>query len=107
MFSGSVGLIWFIVWWLVTADTPAEDHRISKEELQYITESLSNSDPNVKRKIPWTQILKSWPVWAITVSHFCENWGFYTMLTQLPKFMKSRFIQLLLPSNDYLVLHSN
>lgn len=28
------------------------------------------------------------PVWAIVSAHFCENWGFYTLLTQLPTFMK-------------------
>lgn len=32
-------------------------------------------------------MLTSPPVWAIIVAHFSENWGFYTMLTQLPTFM--------------------
>ena len=37
--------------------------------------------------IPWKSILLSLPVWAIVVAHFCENWGFYTMLTELPTFL--------------------
>jgi ACS family sodium-dependent inorganic phosphate cotransporter len=39
-------------------------------------------------KHPWGQFLKSPAVWAIIVAHFSENWGFYTLLTQLPTFMK-------------------
>lgn len=36
---------------------------------------------------PWKDIFTSMPMWAITCSHFCENWGFYTLLTQLPSYM--------------------
>lgn len=74
----------------IISDTPAEDHRISFEELKYIQESLAGLESQAKQKIPWRSIFKSLPVWAITVSHFSENWGFYTLLTQLPKFMKSK-----------------
>nr|CAD7601598.1 unnamed protein product [Timema genevievae] len=37
---------------------------------------------------PWRKFFTSMPVWAVIVAHFCENWGFYTLLTQLPTFMK-------------------
>jgi hypothetical protein len=37
---------------------------------------------------PWRKFLMSLPVWAIVMAHFSENWGFYTLLTQLPTFMK-------------------
>lgn len=73
----------------MVSDTPAEDQRISFEELKYIQESLEGIEG--KQRIPWKSIFKSLPVWAITVSHFSENWGFYTLLTQLPKFMKSKW----------------
>ncbi|KAJ8946672.1 hypothetical protein NQ318_019987 [Aromia moschata] len=85
---GVIGLIWCSIWVLVVADTPQQDTRISKEELKYITESL-NSNENKKFKLPWRAVLTSMPVWAIIVSHFSENWGFYTLLTQLPKFKKN------------------
>ncbi|VDK44102.1 unnamed protein product [Anisakis simplex] len=38
--------------------------------------------------IPWRQILTSKAVWAIIVAHFCENWGFYMMLTSLPRILE-------------------
>ena len=37
--------------------------------------------------IPWQSILTSLPVWAIVVAHFAENWGFYTLLTEMPTFL--------------------
>lgn len=33
------------------------------------------------------------PVWAIVAAHFSENWGFYTMLTQLPTFMSGECLK--------------
>lgn len=38
---------------------------------------------------PWADILKCPAVWAINVAHFANNWGFYTMLTTLPSYMKN------------------
>ena len=37
---------------------------------------------------PWKSMMTSKPVWAIIVAHFAENWGFYTLLTGMPTFMK-------------------
>ncbi|XP_015837364.1 vesicular glutamate transporter 3 [Tribolium castaneum] len=87
-FFGSLGLIWFVIWWVVVAESPAEDSRISKEELEYIEQSLGNVDAKRNIVYPWKSIFTSAPVWAIVVAHFTDNWGFYTLLTQLPKFMK-------------------
>lgn len=90
LYVGTIGLIWYVVWIIVVADTPERDSRISSEELRYITEILNTSDKKKPVKLPWRAVLTSLPVWAITVSHFSENWGFYTQLTQLPTFMKRK-----------------
>ena len=37
---------------------------------------------------PWKKMLTSKAVWAIIIAHFAENWGFYTLLTGLPMFMR-------------------
>lgn len=73
------------------AESPEQDPHISKAELQYILDSLGKVHHNRKIKHPWNSMLLSLPVWAIIVSHFCENWGFYTLMTQLPTFMKGGF----------------
>lgn len=77
---------------MIVAESPAEDRRISKEELRYIEESLGTNNNNKRLKHPWKSFITSGAVWAIIVSHFSENWGFYTLLTQLPKFLKGKLI---------------
>jgi len=37
--------------------------------------------------VPWSKIATSLPFWACAVAHFANNWGFYTLLTCLPKYM--------------------
>jgi ACS family sodium-dependent inorganic phosphate cotransporter len=39
-----------------------------------------------KRPVPWGTFLRSAPVWAIIVAHFCFNWGYYTLLAWLPSY---------------------
>jgi ACS family sodium-dependent inorganic phosphate cotransporter len=36
---------------------------------------------------PWTEFLKSGPVWAIIIAHFCNNWSLYVLLSWLPTFV--------------------
>lgn len=86
---GIVGVFWFVMWNILVYERPIKDPGISEEELKYITESLGTTE---KSKVvhPWKSILTSVPVWAIMAAHFSENWGFYTFLTQLPKYMKGK-----------------
>ena len=42
-----------------------------------------------KLETPWKSILTSGAVWAICAGHVANNWGFYTMLTSLPSYMKN------------------
>ncbi|CAB3387735.1 Hypothetical predicted protein [Cloeon dipterum] len=83
---GFIGLVWYAVWVAVVREGPELDPRISQEELEYIQKSLGQQPQ--KTSPPWGQFFKSAPVWAIITAHFAENWGFYTLLTQLPTFMK-------------------
>ncbi|XP_025833023.1 sialin [Agrilus planipennis] len=88
-FFGAIGVFWFICWWILVYENPNEDKFISQRELKYILTSLEKeNEKKLNVKHPWKKILTSLPVWAIIFSHFCENWGFYTLLTQLPRFMR-------------------
>jgi ACS family sodium-dependent inorganic phosphate cotransporter len=41
--------------------------------------------------IPWGRLLGSSAVWAIIVSHFCNNWSLYLLLAWLPSYFKTTF----------------
>lgn len=86
---GIVALIWCFCWFKIVTESPLDDPHITKDELMYLKETLGTlTAHDSKISHPWKAILTSPPVWAIVASHFSENWGFYTMLTQLPTFMK-------------------
>ncbi|XP_031777615.1 sialin-like isoform X4 [Nasonia vitripennis] len=86
---GSTGFLWYLIWCFLIRDRPEEDPWINKAELKYIRDSLRSSECERSKHIshPWRQMLLSPVVWAIITAHFSENWGFYTMITQLPTFM--------------------
>ncbi|KAG7199642.1 hypothetical protein KM043_014236 [Ampulex compressa] len=84
---GGIGVAWLICWWIIIKDKPEDDPYISEAELEYITRTIGEEERSEKIDHPWKEIFFSSAVWAIVAAHFSENWGFYTMLTQLPTFM--------------------
>ncbi|CAG0879058.1 unnamed protein product [Cyprideis torosa] len=84
---GAVGLLWCMPWLSVVNENPRDDPTVTEDELRL----CRSEEGNQVNKIPWREIWTSAPVWAIIVAHFCENWGFYTMLTELPAFMEDEF----------------
>lgn len=36
---------------------------------------------------PWKQILTSLPFWSVIVAHCGQNWGFFTLMTEMPTYM--------------------
>lgn len=86
---GVCGLIWFILWMFLVSNTPECHPTISMNEKIYIQTSLNQTADHKSPKIPWKHILTSMPFWAIFVVHIAQNWGFYTLLTELPTYMKN------------------
>ncbi|CAG9770536.1 unnamed protein product [Ceutorhynchus assimilis] len=89
---GCSGVVWFILWTITISSDPQQDSKISPQELAYIEDSIKSvSKQGFAAKVPWTKVFGSVHVWAIVVSHSAENWGFYTLLTQLPKYLKDMY----------------
>lgn len=84
---GTIGCVWFLAWTIIVKKSPRDDPFISEEEKRYIVHKLGNRSQTEVLHPPWKEIFKSTAVWAIVASHFSENWGFYTLLTQLPSFL--------------------
>ncbi|KAJ6642269.1 Vesicular glutamate transporter 1 [Pseudolycoriella hygida] len=83
---GGFGVLWLIAWIIVVPSTPAQDRRISKDELEYIQRNAGASNEK-SLNVPWKSFLTSKPIYAITASHTTDTWGTYTMLTQMPSFL--------------------
>ena len=70
-------------------DSPEHDRKITEQELEYLQNTIGLTDKQVTdAPPPWRAMLTSKPVWAIIIAHFTENWGFYTLLTSLPMFLR-------------------
>uniref|UniRef100_A0A0P4Y9Z8 Sialin n=1 Tax=Daphnia magna TaxID=35525 RepID=A0A0P4Y9Z8_9CRUS len=85
--SGTFALLWWVLWFVLVKESPQEDRFIDRSELDYISNCLGVTANQHTLNVPWKSILTSLPVWATVVAHFAENWGFYTLLTQLPTFL--------------------
>jgi MFS transporter, ACS family, solute carrier family 17 (sodium-dependent inorganic phosphate cotransporter), other len=88
---GAIGVVWLVLWMIIVRRSPEEDPWISEEEKRYIVTKLGNRDHDVELNPPWKAIFTSSAVWAIVASHTAENWGFYTLLTQLPSFLSGMY----------------
>jgi len=84
---GAAGCLWAFAWFMLCHNSPSAHPRISLEEFLYIETSLESSETSAKPPVPWIKIARSLPFWACAVAHFAFNWGYYTMLTCLPKYM--------------------
>ncbi|CAH0392613.1 unnamed protein product [Bemisia tabaci] len=86
--TGLLALVWSVIWLWVVRDRPEDDPHISSKELRYIKDSLCGFSTDKEIPVPWRSISTSMPVWSIAVAQFCADWGNFTLLTQLPSFMR-------------------
>ncbi|XP_014285184.1 putative inorganic phosphate cotransporter [Halyomorpha halys] len=69
--------------------SPSEHKGISKEELEFMNKSLGENRSEKMRKlaVPWKKILTSVPMIMLTVTHWCNSWGFWTLSSLTPTYM--------------------
>ncbi|KAG5675888.1 hypothetical protein PVAND_005753 [Polypedilum vanderplanki] len=87
---GAVAVLWYVLWYFTVKSGPDHDSWMSQGERDFIKKSIASQSGNKAQttKTPWKAIFTSIPVYAIAISHFSYNWGYYTMLTQLPMYMR-------------------
>jgi ACS family sodium-dependent inorganic phosphate cotransporter len=82
---GMVGVVWFGFWYRMVSSTPETHPHIEQDELELIREGTHKA--TTEEPVPIKAFLKSMPVWAIIVAHFCNNWSLYVLLSWLPTFI--------------------
>lgn len=78
-----LGLVWCLAWPLCKPEQQDEDLPTR------MMLSPGEQPLPVRRtpvNVPWGKFLRSAPVWAVIVAHFCYNWGYYTLLAWLPSY---------------------
>jgi len=89
--QGGLSLIWCILWLIFVTDTPKSNRFVDAEEKYFIAQSKPKTDGGsmVAPPIPWRSIISSPPFLALAFAHFCNNFGWYMLLIELPLFISS------------------
>nr|CAI5830121.1 unnamed protein product [Callosobruchus analis] len=82
-------MVWAIIWFLIGSNSPSTDKFISKEEKQYIEAGIEAETDGEKVPTPWKEIFTSLPFWGILIAHCGQNFGFWTLLTEIPSYMQN------------------
>ncbi|XP_031835533.1 putative inorganic phosphate cotransporter protein picot isoform X1 [Nomia melanderi] len=85
---GAVGSLWCIAFLLMVYEDPESHPRIAEDEKKYILSALWGSAGASSPPVPWRSIVTSFPFWAILIAHMGQNYGYETLMTELPTFMK-------------------
>ncbi|XP_034102873.1 putative inorganic phosphate cotransporter isoform X1 [Drosophila albomicans] len=98
---GIVGTLWSIAFLILVFEDPSVHPRIDEREKRYINDSLWGTDVVKSPPIPFKSILKSLPFYAILFAHMGHNYGYETLMTELPTYMK-QVLRFSLKSNGLL-----
>lgn len=91
-FFGVLACFWYTAWLLMVRKSPEHDHRISEQEREFIMKSWGRQEKDTSDvKHPWMKMLTSKPVIAMSIASIVEDWGYYTLLTGLPTFLKCKY----------------
>ena len=85
----SFGIIWYILWLALVYSYPHKHAFISTSELKYLESSMASYKLKKLPPFPWKHVMKSKPFWALMAAQIGNDWGLYTLLNDLPKYMSS------------------
>jgi len=83
---GAVGLVWYLFWHQMVTASPQQSTIITEEELALIEDGTASKEDDADAP-SIIDFLKHAPVWAIIITHFCNNWSLYVLLSWLPTFV--------------------
>lgn len=86
IFTGAIGLVWLIFWFLFY-EKPEKHERLSQKEFGYI--QADPPDPPVK--IQWRQLLKYRGTWAFASGKFLTDAAWWFYLFWIPKFLYENY----------------
>ncbi|KAL4709892.1 hypothetical protein ACJJTC_003855 [Scirpophaga incertulas] len=84
---GGLGIIWIIFWAPLCYSTPNAHPFISDEEKQYLNSNVAASGLHKKLDpVPFKAILRSAPLWVLVMAGIGQDWGYFMMIIDLPKY---------------------
>ncbi|XP_033335730.1 putative inorganic phosphate cotransporter isoform X1 [Megalopta genalis] len=86
---GGIGVLWYCLWLAICYNNPDTHPFISEKEKMFLSERMRAHTHAKRPSVPWTHILRSVPVWALIMAQIGHDWGFFTLINDLPKYMSN------------------
>ncbi|CAH1397961.1 unnamed protein product [Nezara viridula] len=86
---GGIGIVWLIIWMMAYHDTPLDHPYIKEDERTHITTTSGKTCYKDLPGTPWIPMLTSVPLWGLVIAQYGHDWGLFTIITDLPKYMRS------------------
>lgn len=87
-FFGAISTVWCVFFFFTVYEDPDSHPTIDEDERKHIINTVWGAGGVTSPPVPWMSILKSLPFWAILIAHIGQNYGYETLMTELPTFMK-------------------
>ncbi|PZC71005.1 hypothetical protein B5X24_HaOG214449 [Helicoverpa armigera] len=86
--SGSIQMVWAIIWVFIVTDSPRKHPYISDEEQTYLVNTIGNifAIKSTNAQAPWRLILRSVPFWALCILNFGYSWMIISLCLYGPLF---------------------
>ncbi|XP_016944953.2 putative inorganic phosphate cotransporter [Drosophila suzukii] len=85
-FFAIIAFAWFIIFTLLCFSSPYSHPFIKPKEREYLSTEIPPQDKN-KPRTPFKAIFTNIPMWALISAQIGHDWGFYIMVSYLPKYM--------------------
>lgn len=87
---GIVSTLWCIAFLCTVPETPEVSKNIHETERKHILQSIWTQPPaDGTEKTPVLQIITSLPFLAILLAHIAQNYGYETLMTELPTYLST------------------
>ncbi|XP_068151544.1 putative inorganic phosphate cotransporter isoform X2 [Drosophila tropicalis] len=83
---GGASVIWFIIFSFLCTSSPMTHPCIKPKEMTYLMQSIGQTTKD-KPPIPWKSMLLSMAMLGVIISQLGHDWGYFVMVTFLPKYM--------------------
>ncbi|XP_037780589.1 LOW QUALITY PROTEIN: putative inorganic phosphate cotransporter [Penaeus monodon] len=84
---GVCGLVWGLAWCCFIYERPEDHPGLSDADLRMLRLHQESVKGKEVIPVPWLSIATSLPFWAIMATSLGNDYGFYTLLTELPTYL--------------------
>ncbi|MEX3957692.1 MFS transporter [Trinickia sp. EG282A] len=88
--TGLTGFVW-LGFWCVMYQAPLKHRKVTKAELEYISEDAASPSTVEPAKVRWVSLFKLRPTWAFFAGKLLTDPIWWFMLFWLPSYFNSRF----------------